>query len=384
MTFHFRARFKIWAFRLPVLVLTALLTSPSNSAEQPLSWIEPTQNTDGSPLTDLASYDIWHGCSQSGVYTSIETLLAPASTYTVKGLPDVGTCYFAAKAINAQGVSSRFNTELVKTFGTVELPGPVTDTQIVWRESSVMGGTFVAAGTLGAGNGSVVPGLPVGWAEDDIFLLHIEGEGEDANADGQGDFGGTLIGTVASDENGASYDTRHTLYWKRATASESAPTVDDAGNHTLAVITAWRGLVATGSPIHQSQSSSEGGGAGDRNLDVTATGLTTSIADALIVISVSTGDNTTISGWTNANLVSITEAFDVGADAGSNGSLHAAYGILASAGATGDTTATLANSEMDANWVIALKPADGGEPAAAAPGRHTIDGGMNPIQGGMQ
>jgi len=135
------------AYKLLVLFLTALLTSPSFSAEANLSWTEPTQNEDGSPLTDLTSYDIWYG-TQSGVYDNVETLLAPATAYTVAGLPDIGTFYFAAKAVNSQGVSSVYSNEATRSFGSLEVPGPVTDTTITWREPQVMAISFIGAGTV--------------------------------------------------------------------------------------------------------------------------------------------------------------------------------------------------------------------------------------------
>ena len=219
-----------------------------------------------------------------------------------------------------------------------------------------MGVTFVSVGALAGSTSGVTPALPAGFAADDILVLHIEGEGEDANADGQGDFGGTLIASVVSDQNGVAFDTRNTLYWKRSTGSESAPTTDDAGNHTLACISAWRGCVTTGSPIDVFQTSSAGGGGPDRDTDVTATGVTTTVANAMIVIAHTSGDETLISGWTNANLASITEAFDASSPAGSNGAIHCAYGILVAASASGNTTATLEKSEMDANVVFAFKP----------------------------
>ncbi len=122
-------------YKLLVLLLTALLTSPSNSAEANLSWTPPTQNEDGSPLTDLASYEIWHGCNQSGVYDTVEVILAPASTHIAAGLPDVGTCYFAAIATNSVGVSSLFSNEAVKLMGALQLPGVMIDTAINWTES---------------------------------------------------------------------------------------------------------------------------------------------------------------------------------------------------------------------------------------------------------
>lgn len=96
-----------------------------------LTWIPPTFNVDGTQLIDLASYDVWYGCSQSGVYTDVETLPAPANTHTIEGLS--GTCYFAVKAINSKGESSAFSTETNRSF--VEFPGTVTNIQIAWRES---------------------------------------------------------------------------------------------------------------------------------------------------------------------------------------------------------------------------------------------------------
>lgn len=217
--------------------------------------------------------------------------------------------------------------------------------------------SFVASGTKGEGLGSVTPGLPAGWQQDDIFLLHIEGEGEDGADDGQGDFGGTLIGSVASQTTGEPSQTRHTLYWKRAGASESAPTVSDAGQHTLAVISAWRGCIKTGSPIHKSASNSTD------SLDTSHSnaGVTTTIDNCMIVASGSSGDDNTYSSWANANLDSITEGMDEFTQQGSDGSIHMAYGILSTAGASGTTTATVNEIEREANWCLALKPATGPE-----------------------
>jgi len=125
-------------YRLLVLLLTALLTSPSNSAEADLSWTPPIQNTDGTPLVDLTSYDIWHGCQQSGAYDVVSTVLAPAASHTVQNLPDSGTCYFAVKAVNLLGETSVFSNEAVKFIGVLQLPGALTDTAITWAESQAL------------------------------------------------------------------------------------------------------------------------------------------------------------------------------------------------------------------------------------------------------
>ena len=65
-------------------------------------------------------------------------MLAPATAHTVTGLPCVGMCYFAAKATNSQGESSRFSGEATKLMGQLALPGLVTDTVITWKESGLI------------------------------------------------------------------------------------------------------------------------------------------------------------------------------------------------------------------------------------------------------
>lgn len=116
---------------LPLL----LVFSTAHAAEANLSWTPPTQNTDGSLLTDLASYEIHSGCNQSGAYDTIEIIPAPASSYTILGLPDAGNCYFVAKATNSAGVSSFFSNEATKFMGVLSLPGIVDDTTVTWEES---------------------------------------------------------------------------------------------------------------------------------------------------------------------------------------------------------------------------------------------------------
>jgi len=70
-----------------------------------LSWTAPTENTDGSPLTDLAGYHIYYGTS-AGAWTSTVTVLeATETTYVVSGLAP-GTYYFAVVAFNSEGVDS--------------------------------------------------------------------------------------------------------------------------------------------------------------------------------------------------------------------------------------------------------------------------------------
>jgi hypothetical protein len=79
-----------------------------------LSWIAPAQNTDGSPLTNLAGYRIFYG-TRSRQYDHEIRLDDPGiTTYVVENLVP-GTYYFAAKSFNSNGVESDFSGEAVRT-----------------------------------------------------------------------------------------------------------------------------------------------------------------------------------------------------------------------------------------------------------------------------
>ena len=79
-----------------------------------LNWNPPTQNADGTPLTDLAGYRFYFGTA-SGWYTSQVRVDSPGiTTYVVENLLP-GTYYVAARAINADGAESGYSNEAVYT-----------------------------------------------------------------------------------------------------------------------------------------------------------------------------------------------------------------------------------------------------------------------------
>lgn len=82
---------------------------PSGTAR--LSWQAPTQNTDGSTLTDLAGYYIYYGRSPTELTQSIHVNNPGALVYLVENL-GIGTWYFAVSAVSAAGVHS-VNPEVV-------------------------------------------------------------------------------------------------------------------------------------------------------------------------------------------------------------------------------------------------------------------------------
>ena len=78
-----------------------------------LNWTAPTENEDGSALTDLAGYTVYYG-TESGNYSEQIQIQNPSiTTFVVEGLTP-NTYYFAATSRNAQGVESRFSDEAVR------------------------------------------------------------------------------------------------------------------------------------------------------------------------------------------------------------------------------------------------------------------------------
>jgi hypothetical protein len=85
---------------------TASSTSASSTdGTATLSWSAPTENADGTPVTDLAGYRVYYGTSPGDLSQSIEVSGAQTTTYEVENLP-AGTYYFAVAAYNTSGVES--------------------------------------------------------------------------------------------------------------------------------------------------------------------------------------------------------------------------------------------------------------------------------------
>jgi len=79
-----------------------------------LSWLPPQQNTDGTPLVNLAGYHVYYGTSASSLSKSVKIANPSVSTYVVSDLSS-GTWYFSVKAYNAKNVESDFSAKVSKT-----------------------------------------------------------------------------------------------------------------------------------------------------------------------------------------------------------------------------------------------------------------------------
>jgi hypothetical protein len=89
---------------LPSFTITVVATATGSAT---LSWTPPTQNTDGSALTNLASYRVYWGTSQ-GNYTNSTTISSGLSSFVVEPLTPA-TWYFALTAVNSAGAESSYS-----------------------------------------------------------------------------------------------------------------------------------------------------------------------------------------------------------------------------------------------------------------------------------
>ena len=82
-----------------------------------LAWQPPTENEDGTPLTDLAGYRIYYGTS-SGKYSEEVLLDSPGLTsYVIDNLAP-GTYFLVMTSINSRDIESKPTPELKFEIGT--------------------------------------------------------------------------------------------------------------------------------------------------------------------------------------------------------------------------------------------------------------------------
>lgn len=74
-----------------------------------LSWTPPTQNTDGTALTNLSGYQILYGVSATALSNTISVNNPAVSTYVVEGLTRGQTYFFAVKSIAGSTESALSN-----------------------------------------------------------------------------------------------------------------------------------------------------------------------------------------------------------------------------------------------------------------------------------
>ena len=111
-------------------ILTLCAVALAASAAEPivkvqLTWTMPTNNMDGTPLTDLAGAKVYYGTSSSN-YTEIVDVGLTNRTF-VTGLQANRLYFFNGTAYNTAGLESDFCDEVAKG---AFMPGPLTALEV--------------------------------------------------------------------------------------------------------------------------------------------------------------------------------------------------------------------------------------------------------------
>jgi len=81
------------------------VTTPTSTGSATVSWIPPTQNSDGTVLTNLAGYRIYYGTTPGNLSKTAVVANAGLTRYVISGLA-TQTWYFSMTAYNTAGMES--------------------------------------------------------------------------------------------------------------------------------------------------------------------------------------------------------------------------------------------------------------------------------------
>jgi hypothetical protein len=87
--------------------VTGTATTTSGSAK--VTWLPPTQNSDGTALTNLAGYTIDYGTAANALNKTLTVANPAQSSLTISNLTS-GTWYFAVQAYTNSGAHSALST----------------------------------------------------------------------------------------------------------------------------------------------------------------------------------------------------------------------------------------------------------------------------------
>jgi hypothetical protein len=86
----------------------AIAVTAVSNGRATLSWTAPTENTDGSTISNLSGYRIRYGTSAGSLTSTIVINNASVTTYVVEDLAPA-TWYFAVTAVNSAGAESSYS-----------------------------------------------------------------------------------------------------------------------------------------------------------------------------------------------------------------------------------------------------------------------------------
>jgi hypothetical protein len=90
------------------------VTDVNGNGSATLSWTPPTQNTNGSTLSNLRGYEVRYGRSANDLSETVSLDNPSLNRYVLENLSS-GTWYFAVVAVNSTGATSALSNMASKT-----------------------------------------------------------------------------------------------------------------------------------------------------------------------------------------------------------------------------------------------------------------------------
>lgn len=231
---------------------------------------------------------------------------------------------------------------------------------------------FVNAGTWAAGTTSIAPGIPAGMAAGGFMLLAVHTPNQAVTTPtGWTQVTSSPVSTGTANTAGG---TRLSLYYRFWQSGDAAPTVSvSGGTVTNGRIFGYSGVDPTtpfdATPVATTLATA--------STTLTWNGITTVTANCLIFMASARdqdlNNTAAVSGYTNANLTSLTERNDQVVNTGVGGGVAVVDGFKSTAGATGNTTATQTSS-IAVSLTVALRPAPNAYTLTAQAGSYTLTG----------
>jgi len=219
--------------------------------------------------------------------------------------------------------------------------------------------TVVNVAAVASGTAAITPAFPASIVADDVLVTIAECEGVTAPGAYTLPSGWAHV-TGSPIQEGT--NTRLWVIWARYDGVFTAPSLGDSGDHNVGRMVAIRGCPTTGNPWDVAATAVEA------TSDTSATwpGATTTVADTLILEIIATGTDVASTAnlgvLTNGAYTSITERMDNWVIAGNGGGIGMVSATKATAGATGQSAATLTNASSKALMTVAFKLAEAGAP----------------------
>jgi hypothetical protein len=237
--------------------------------------------------------------------------------------------------------------------------------------------SFVNKSAFASGTAALSVGAVSGVTANDLILLFVESANQAVTLPtGFTEVTGSPVSTGTAAAAGG---VRLSVYYRFATGADTTTSVADTGDHTTAIKLAYRGVDQT-TPF---DATAVTGTKGTASTSSSFPGITTTTDNAWVVhgsaLDLDAASTATTGTPTNANLTGLTERHDQTVTSGFGGGLVIIDGVKASAGASGNTTATV-TSTVQVYLTMALRAeVDIGTMAVTETGTDTFASDGGPI-----